>query len=105
MPKKLVANNAKLVSTNEELVAIVKKCPTKISISNERPTASRKRAAAGQHKGRGTQHFPPISKRKVIMHLMPVLNLQGTRTSTCLVGKSGCDGVGPSARPSLVNLK
>ena len=59
-----MANNAKLAATNEELVAIVKKCPTKISISNERPTASRKRAAAGKHKGRGTQLSSPHFKKE-----------------------------------------
>ena len=39
------------------------------------------------------------------MSLMSVLNKQRTRTSAHPVGKDGFDGVGPSARPSLVNPK
>ena len=103
--EKLVANNAKLSATNKDLVVIVKKIPTRIGISNERPTASRKQAAAGQHKGRGTQPCVPISKRMVIMNIMAVLNSRRTRTSARPVGKAACDVVGPSAKPSLVNLK
>ena len=72
--EQLVANNAKVADTNEELMAIVKQISTKIRISNKRPTASRKRAAERQHKGRGNQSCSPISKRKAIMIMMPVLN-------------------------------
>ena len=36
---------------------------------------------------------------------MHVLNLRRTRTNARLVGKAGCEGMGPSARPSLVNLQ
>ena len=56
----LVANNAKLAATNKDLVAIVKKFPTILRILNKRPTASRKRTAAGHYKGRGTKLVPPL---------------------------------------------
>ena len=42
--EKLVANKSKLAAANKELVAIVKKCPTRSSISKGKPPASRKTA-------------------------------------------------------------
>ena len=52
--EQLVTNNSKLAATNKDLVAMAKNCPTRLRISKEKPPASRKRAAAGHHKERGT---------------------------------------------------
>ena len=73
--EKLVVNNAKLSATNEDLVAIVKKYSTRIRISNERSTASRKWAAVGQHKGSDTQRCAPIAKSKFIYFRFTMLGL------------------------------
>ena len=89
MLEKLEANNSKLAATNKDLVVIVQNFPTRLIISNKKPPASRKRAASGNHKERGTQHCAPIVKREGIMHLMHDLNLQITRTSARPVGKAG----------------
>ena len=72
--KQLVAKNSKLAATNEDLVVMVKKCPTRLRISKEKPPASKKRAAAGHHKEIGTRTCAPIVKRKGGMHLMHALN-------------------------------
>ena len=83
--EQLVANNSKLAATNEDLVGMVKSCPTRLRISKEKPPASRKRAAAGNHKKRGTRTCAPTVKMKGIMHLMHNLNSRRTRTSACLL--------------------
>ena len=52
--EQLVANNSKLDVNNEDLVAMVKNCLTRLRIPKEKPPASRKWAASGHHKERGT---------------------------------------------------
>ena len=85
-------------------MAVLKKLTNEIRISSKRPTTSRKGAAAGRNKGIGTQHYAPIERIKDITSLMPVLIWHRIKTSARPVGKSVCDGVGSSARPSIVNL-
>ena len=45
--EQLFTSSSKLAATNEDLVAIVKNCPTRLRISKDKPPASRKRAADG----------------------------------------------------------
>ena len=103
--QQLVVNNSKLATTNEDLVAMVKNCPTILRIPKEKPPDSRKQVVAGHHKERGTQPCTHTVKRKGIMNVLHALKSRRTRTSACPVGKAGCDSVGFSARLSLVNLQ
>ena len=67
-------NNAKFSATNKELVAVVKKLSNKNKDIQRETFRLKKKAAAGQHKGRGTQPCVSIPKIKAIMSLMHVLN-------------------------------
>ena len=72
--EQLVANNAKLAATNEDLVAIVKKLSNNNKDLQRENYRLKKTGGSGATQGKRDPNCAPISKRKVIMHLMPVLN-------------------------------
>ena len=69
--EQLVANNDKLATTNEELVATVKNLPTISRILKGKPPASIKQT----DKERGNRPFPPIAKKRGIIQLRHALKL------------------------------
>ena len=92
--QQLVLNNTTLTTSNESLLALVKKLNGDIKNLKREITASRRSDKSVQ----GTKHSAPISRRRDLTNPKHATRCEITRTSAPLVGEAHCDGVGQEAQ-------
>ena len=103
--EQLVANNTKLSATNEELVAIFKKMSNENKDIQRETYLLKKQGGSATTQGKRDPTLWPYCKKECCHEPDACFEIEKKKYKRPTSWKYGCDGVGPSARSSSVNMK